>query len=153
MLKVKIIYGTYGYKTNGHIVPKDSNDEPFLLDNAEAERLVSLGVAKIIANDVATDRGGEKATIQSITPSNASNRSNDENEGGNDIAGFLDERQLKEMTNKELKALAEDMGIETARLKTKNDYIRAIVSIEVSVSTDNENIENPPDLSLEAPVI
>ena len=57
------------------------------------------------------------------------------------------------MTNKELKALAEDMGIDTSKMKVKDDYIQAIVAVEVSAPADDENGENPPDISPEAPVV
>lgn len=42
---IKIISGTYGYNTGFAIVPKTSDDEPFALEDAKAERLISLGVA------------------------------------------------------------------------------------------------------------
>lgn len=153
MLTVKIISGTYGCKTKGRIVPKDRMSEPFSLDDTEAKRLVSLGVAEIITEGVATGGNGKETNPPSVNPSNDENGSNGENEGGNDIDGHLDAEQLREMTNKELKALAEDMGIDTSKMKVKDDYIQAIVAVEVSAPADDENGENPPDISPEAPVV
>ena len=153
MLTVKIISGTYGCKIKGRIVPKDRMSEPFSLDDAEAKRLVSLGVAEIITEGVATGGNGEETNPPSVNPSNDENGSNGENEGGNDIVGHLDAEQLREMTNKELKALADDMGIDTSKMKVKDDYIQAIVAVEVSAPADDENGENPPDISPEAPVV
>lgn len=153
MLTVKIISGTYGCKIKGRIVPKDLTSEPFELEDAEAKRLVSLGVAEIITEGVATGGNGEETNPPSVNPSNDENGSNGENEGENDIVGHLDAEQLREMTNKELKALAEDMGIDTSKMKVKDDYIQAIVAVEVSAPADDENGENPPDISPEAPVV
>ena len=153
MLTVKIISGTYGCKIKGRIVPKDLTSEPFELEDAEAKRLVSLGVAEIITEGVATGGNGEETNPPSVNPSNEENGSNGENEGENDIVGHLDAEQLREMTNKELKALAEDMGIDTSKMKVKDDYIQAIVAVEVSAPSNDENGENPPDISPEAPVI
>lgn len=153
MLTVKIISGTYGCKIKGRIVPKDHTSEPFSLDDTEAKRLVSLGVAEIITEGVATGGNGKETNPPSVNPSNDENGSNGENEGGNDIVGHLDAEQLREMTNKELKALAEDMGIDTSKMKVKADYIQAIVAVEVSAPSNDENGENPPDISPEAPVV
>ena len=62
MKKVKITGGTYGYHNSfGRLEPKNRKSEPFTLDDAEAERLVALGVAEIIAEEVATPEfAGEK---------------------------------------------------------------------------------------------
>ena len=153
MLTVKIKSGTYGLNTGNRIVPKDRMSEPFCLDNTEAERLVSLGVAEIITEGVATDENGKKTNAPSVNPSNDENGVSGENEDRNNIDGHLDAQQLEKMTIKELKALAEDMGIDTSKMKVKADYIRAIVAVEVSAQADDENGENPPDFSPEAPVV
>ncbi len=49
-MRIKIISGIYGLNEGGHIKPKASCDEPFEVDDAEAERLVALGVAKKVAS-------------------------------------------------------------------------------------------------------
>lgn len=153
MLTVKIISGTYGYNTGKHIEPKDRKSEPFMLPEDEADRIVALGIAKIVSKEVATGGNGEENNSASVNPNNDENGSKVENEGENKNVGHLDAEQLKEMTNKELKSLAEDMGIDTSKMKVKNDYIQAILDVEVSVPNNDENGENPPDLSAEAPVI
>lgn len=153
MLTVKIKSGAYGLNTGDRVITKDRMSEPFELEDAEAKRLVSLGVAEIITEGVATGGNGEETNPPSVNPSNDENGSNGENEGGNDIDGHLDAEQLREMTNKELKALAEDMGIDTSKMKVKDDYIQAIVAVEVSAPSNDENGENPPDITPEAPVV
>ncbi len=49
MAVIRIISGTYGYRENGIIRPKDSKSGAFEVDDKEAERLVALGVAEIAA--------------------------------------------------------------------------------------------------------
>lgn len=153
MLTVKIISGTYGYNTGKHIEPKDRKSEPFMLSEDEANRIVALGIAEIVSKEVATGGNGEENNSAGVNPNNDENGSKVENEGEKKNAGHLDEGQLKEMTNKDLKSLAEDMGVDTSKMKVKNDYIQAILDVEVSVPNNDENGENPPDLSAEAPVI
>ena len=153
MLTVKIKSGAYGLNTGDRVITKDRMSEPFELEDAEAKRLVSLGVAEIITEGVATGGNGEETNPPSVNLSNDENGSNGENEGGNDIDGHLDAEQLEEMTIKELKALAEDMGIDTGKFKVKAEYIQAIVAVEVSAPADDENGETPPDISPEAPVV
>lgn len=153
MLTVKIISGTYGCNIKGRIVPKDRMSEPFELENAEAERLVSLGVAEIITEGVATGGNGEETNPPSVNPSNDENGENGENEGDMEIDGHLDAEQLREMTVKELKALAEDMGIDTAKFKVKEEYVQAIVAVEISAPVDDENGDPLPELGAEAPEI
>lgn len=56
MRKVRITQGTYGYKPDGarHVSPKNRRDEPFLLPDAEAARIVGLGIAEYVSGAVAT---------------------------------------------------------------------------------------------------
>lgn len=54
-----------------------------------------------------------------------------------------------EMTNKDLKKLAEDMGIDTSKMKVKKDYIDAIIEANVYISDDGDE---PPILNTEEPV-
>ena len=153
MLKVKIISGTYGYKVGKRLLPKDRTSEPFELEETEAKRLVSLGVAEIITEGVATGGNGEETNPPSVNPSNDENGENGENEGDNEIVGHLDEEQLRGMIIKDLKALAEDMGIDTSKFKVKEDYVQAIVAVEVSAPVDDENGDELPGLGAEDPVV
>lgn len=56
MKQIKIINGTYGFRPEPHVVePKTADDAPFLVEDAEAARLVSLGVAAIVDEVAAVD--------------------------------------------------------------------------------------------------
>ena len=49
MKQIKIINGTYGFRPQPHVVePKTADDEPFFVEDQEAERLVGLKVAVIV---------------------------------------------------------------------------------------------------------
>lgn len=110
------------------------------------ERLVAQKVAVFVP---------EKRTEDVATPPAGS----DENQAGDDTAvlydaaegeetGHLDPEQLSALTCDKLRALAEDMGISTGKLKTKAQLIDAITAVEV-IPGDGDL---PPVLSAEAPV-
>ena len=66
----------------------------------------------------------------------------------------LDPEQLKEFTNAKLKELAEEMGIDTAKLKTKAQLIAAItdVPLEDAISSEEDDEGAPSGLGAEGPV-
>lgn len=69
-----------------------------------------------------------------------------------DERAHLDPEQLKELTNDKLRELAGDMGIDTAKLKTKAQMIEAIIAEDVT-SGDEDEDDAPPELAPEAPVV
>lgn len=149
MVNIRIISGGYGYKENGVNKLKDRNSEPFFVEEAEANHLVSLGVAQIVNAGVATPENNDYTTGAGINPSENKNGENSEDEDDADLAGQLDKEQLLAMTNKDLKKLAEDMGIDTSKMKVKKDYIDAIVEANVCVEDAGDE---PPVLNTEEPV-
>ena len=58
-MRIKITSGIYGLNEGGRVKPKTSYDEPFEVDDAEAERLIALGVAKKVASSVENPSDGE----------------------------------------------------------------------------------------------
>lgn len=58
MAIIRIISGTYGFRENGMIHPKDRHSEAFEVDDEEAERLVALNVAEYAAEQPFTSRSG-----------------------------------------------------------------------------------------------
>lgn len=132
-MQVKIINGSYGYHPEGaaHTVAV-SRGELCDVTPEEAERLVNSGVAVIIdAPGVATPQGGDSV---GIAPS------------------YLDPEQLATMTNAELKALAEDLGLPTGKLKNKTQLIEAITSAE-DIPGNEDDAEDLPDISAEDPLV
>ena len=85
-------------------------------------------------------------------------RSNSD-EGAEDAeSAHLDPEQLKTLTNAKLTELAKEMGIDTAKLKTKAQLIAAItdVPLEDAIAEDDDGVDDgeaPPVLTPEAPVV
>lgn len=123
---IKIVKGVYGYvDKHGFVRPKDCNSEPFVTSPEQEARLVKLGVAEYVDEPEKAEPVNEPAQVQS--PQN------------DEAVARLDPEQLKELTNAELKAMAEDMGIDTAKLKTKAQLIEAITAVDVVPSSDEDS--------------
>lgn len=150
MKTVKIINGTYGARDG-----KTGRVKPVLLGKTvdvcdeEAARLVARGVAVVVGADSATtgvatapESGGAPDPGVDIPPQDGG--------AGGEETGHLDPEQLEGLTVPKLKELAEEMGLDTAKLKTKPELIRAIT--EADVIAGGEDGEAPPDLGAEGPV-
>ena len=122
---------------------KTSKDKPFALPPEEEQRFIDRNVAARVYQ--------EEPLEQVATPPAAPqgegvgvNSSEDKPDAeGEETAANLDADQLKKMKLDDLKKLAEDMGIDTTGLRTKDDYAKAIAAVEVVLE---------PDLTVEDPV-
>lgn len=122
---IKIVKGVYGYvDKHGFVRPKDCNSDPFETSPEQEARLVKLGVAEYVGEPEKAEPVNEPAQAQI-------------SEIGEE-ATHLDPEQLKELTNAELKTMAEDMGIDTAKLKTKAQLIEAITAVDVAPGPDED---------------
>lgn len=157
MTKIEIICGTYGYRPDGskHPIPIDRGGICEVSEE-EAQRLFALCVARPAAETpapaVATPPAGEDGGGAGADPSNG-----DEGAEGAESA-HLDPEQLKTLTNAKLAELAKEMGIDTAKLKTKAQLIAAItdVPLEDAIAEDDDGVDDgeaPPVLTPEAPVV
>lgn len=157
MTKVEIICGTYGYRPEGsqHPIPIDRGGICEVSEE-EAQRLFALRVARPAAETpypaVATPPAGEDGGGAGADPSNGSEGA----EGAE--SARLDPEQLKTLTNAKLTELARDMGIDTAKLKTKAQLIAAItdVPLEDAITEDDDGVDDgeaPPVVAPEAPVV
>lgn len=153
MTKIEIINGTYGHrpKDSKHPVPVDRGGTCEVLEE-EAQRLYRLGVARPVqestAPAVATPAEGAEDDGASVTlPAVENGAEGEEN-------AHLDAEQLKGLSNAKLRELAEEMGIDTAKLKTKAQLIAAItdVPLEDAISEEDDG-EQPPELGVEGPVV
>lgn len=157
MTKIEITCGTYGYRPEGskHPVSIDRGGTCEVPEE-EAQRLFLLGIA----------RPAGEAPVPAVATATVSEDGNgagaDPADGGEGAEGaetaHLDPEQLKELTNAKLRELAEDMGIDTAKLKTKAQLIAAItdVPLEDAISENDEGVDDdeaPPALTPEAPVV
>ena len=155
MKTVKIINGTYGARDG-----KTGRVKPVLLgktvdvSDEEVARLVSRGVAVVVGADnaptgvaTAPESSGEPDPGVDIPPQDGGTEGEE--------TGHLDPEQLEALTVPKLKELAEEMGLDAAKLKTKPELIRAITETDVTAGgEDGEEVgEAPPDLGAEGPVV
>ena len=146
-MKIEIISGSYGWRKTKDAMPKlVERGGVCEVDEAEARRLVALGVAAIVHEaDEAPVASG--STVESgDTP--CADMPSEENGAG----AHLDAEQLQEMTVAQLKELAAELGIETAKLRKKDDLIAAIVAVPVEPGEEISE-DDLPDLSAAAPVV
>ena len=139
-MKVKIICGSYGYRTKYGVKPVMLGDT-CEVDGMEAGRLVGLGVAEIVdapaapASSAAEQEYNDTPAEKSATEKPA--------------AAHLVPEDLADMTVANLKKMAANMGIDTKALKTKDALIQAICAEEVYPGEPMDG----PDLGAEAPVV
>ena len=126
-------------------------DDGFFEAAPEVEqRLVALGVAKIVHEaDEAPVASGSTAE-SGATP--CVDMPSEENGAESAAEAHLDAEQLQEMTVAQLKELAADLGIETAKLRRKDDLIAAIAAVPVEPG-EEVGEDDLPDLSADAPVV
>ena len=150
-MKVEIISGSYGWRKSKDAMPKlIERGGTCEVDEAEAKRLVALGIAAIVREvdeaPVATaSTGRNDAAPCADMPS-------EENGAESGAEAHLDAAQLQEMTVAQLKELAAELGIETAKLRKKDDLIAAIVAVPVEPGEEISE-DDLPNLSAAAPVV
>lgn len=150
-MKVEIISGSYGWRKSKDAMPKlIERGGTCEVDEAEAKRLVALGIAAIVREvdeaPVATaSTGRNDAAPCADMPS-------EENGAESGAEAHLDAEQLQEMTVAQLKELAAELGIETAKLRKKDDLIAAIVAVPVEPGEEISE-DDLPNLSAAAPVV
>ena len=143
MVKIKIKAGGCGIKYtdakgNTRHAFKMPKDGPFECDDAQASRLVGLGVAEYVSEKAAEPAPQSEAQ-----------------EGTGKLTGHLDAEELGKWDYNNLKKLAADMGVHPASQK-KADLIAAIVAEEVEVDEADaveidEDGDDLPDLSAADP--
>ena len=119
-------------------------------------RLASLGVGVVLEDIPEEDTTGAVATpVEGEDDEGAGVDTPDQDEPAEgEETAHLDPEQLKELTNAKLKELAEEMGIDTAKLKTKAQLIAAItdVPLEDAISGEEDDEGAPAGLGAEGPV-
>lgn len=113
------------------------------------QRLVLLGVAECDAETVYEPVATDAAPASGDTP--CVDMPSEENGAERDTEAYLDAEQLQALTVAQLKAMAEEMGIATAKLKKKDDLIAAITAVPAEPGAADE--DTPPALDLEEPIV
>ena len=150
-MKIEIISGSYGWRKSKDAMPKlIERGGTCEVDEAEAKRLVALGIAAIVREvdeaPVATASTGRNDAAPCADMPNKAHGAE------SDAEAHLDAEQLQEMTVAQLKELAAELGIETAKLRKKDDLIAAIVAVPVEPGEEISE-DDLPDLSAAAPVV
>lgn len=129
---IRIIQTTYGYrpilpdgKRSHYVIPVRRGDAPIEVEQAEAERLLSLGVAEEVTEKTKTVQKPVETIPAPV----------DEPE----------EMNLEAMSFNDLKAHAQSLGIETGKLRSKAALIEAINNAE----TEEIPFSDLPDLTVE----
>jgi hypothetical protein len=151
MAKIKVIQGGCGisYKdehgTARHTL-KTPEHGAFECDDAQAARLVRLGVAAYVTKQQATTEPSEDPAANSKEPGQTPGSESEK------LTGHLDAAELESWEYNELKKLAADMGV-TPKGKKKADLIDAIVAVEVELGdeVDPDNEDDLPDLNAADP--
>ena len=153
-MKVKIICGSYGYRTKYGVKPVMLGDT-CEVDGMEAGRLVGLGVAEIVdapaapASSAAAPASSAAAPASSAAEQEYNDTPAEKSATEKPAAAHLVPEDLADMTVANLKKMAADMGIDTKALKTKDALIQAICAEEVYPGEPMDG----PDLGAEAPVV
>lgn len=114
------------------------------------QRLVARSVAEYADQPASAFVASGSTDEKSDTPS--ADMPVDESGAEGDAEAHLDAEQLQEMTVAQLKELAAELGIETAKLRKKDDLIAAIVAVPVEPGEEISE-DDLPDLSAAAPVV
>ena len=124
---VKIISGTYGHRPilpNGqkshYVIPVRAGEAPIDVTEAEGERLIGLGVAEAVQ--------AEKIKAPKQEPVEKAPEA--ENEGVS----------LEDMSFNELKALAQENGVDVSGIRSKSGLIEAINAAEEAPSFDAQDV-------------
>lgn len=134
--KRPILYRGRMYKAGENLPGDDAKMVAAWLENDSAEL---CGEAK------RADRGGQEAAQE---PENAPEVSEDQGAGneaqggtedGGMIAGHLDPKDLEDLKKADLERMANDMGLDISKAKTKADLIAAITAAEVYAPAEDEN--------------
>ena len=124
---VKIISGTYGHlpilpngQKSHYVIPVRAGEAPIDVENAEGERLIGLGVAEAV----------QAEKIKALKQEPVEKAPEAENEGVS----------LEEMSFNELKALAQENGVDVSGIRSKSGLIEAINAAEEAHSFDAQDV-------------
>lgn len=164
MKRIRIINTIYGHRPAGskYVQPKRAGDPPFEVEDAEAERLVAMGVAAYAdIEPVATppkqeedDETGDD-TPEGDTGANVEETSDPDDaeipDGTEDDAGEDEEKPHYdvEMKMPEIRELMEQHGLPYKVGMTKAEMVAAL---DDYFDGEVEDAEEPPELDAEGPV-
>lgn len=118
MKRIIIINGTYGYRPTGtYVEAKRAGDPPFSIADAEADRLIGMGIARL-ADPVEAPQAAEAPS----TPADTAPAS---------LPEYSDKMKLTE-----LKEIAKAYGVDPSSMKSKKEVIEAIEASKAEPAKD-----------------
>lgn len=138
---IKIIRGNYGLPLGKSVKVKTPKDKPFDVDQKEAERLVRLGIAKLVGADAAVsakgssdkedpfgDPAGDIDAPVTLNDDVDSEDEDDDTEYDEDDDGGDDDvpEYGENSTNAELQSIAKEYGIEVPPHANKAQLLEAL---------------------------
>lgn len=159
MAIIKVICGGCGIQytdANGNArhALKTPESGPFECDDAQAARLIGLGVAAAYVDGIGWQQVGQQASYpEAATADNEPEATAEADETTEQApepkqtTGHLDAADLESWDYNDLKKLAADMGV-TPSGKKKADYIAAITEADVIVDDDGDDV---PELGVADP--
>ncbi len=129
---IKIVRGNYGHVVGKSVHTKTPKDEPFEVDQKEAERLVRLGIAKIVGAGAVTlakglsdneDPFGDPADDINapVSPGDSEDEDDDDEDDEDDVPEYGGDS-----TNAELQAIAKNYDIDVPPHANKAQLIAAL---------------------------
>ena len=142
---IKIIKGVYGHKVNKVIVPKDKNSAAFEVSDDTASALIARGIA-IEASTLKSqaDKPIKYSESLALKKEKVVNKAEAEESGNSDAAEEPTEETEQaeysmENTQKELLAMARELGFEGSDKETKANLIE-FLDTATAVSEDTPDI-------------
>lgn len=117
---IHIINGTYGHYEGEWLKPKSRTDPPFEVDDAEAERLVALGVAEIV-NVAPSVPASETARSEEGSNTPAPEKAAESRKKASATPEYSEANTVKELT-----AICEQYGVELTGKPNKKAIIEAL---------------------------
>lgn len=146
---IQIINGTYGHrptlfggKRSDYVVPVTRNDPPIDVDEKEAERLVSAGVAEYVHGEhVATAPAPSDDEYPNGTIASGADSGNVPGDGGNETDDLTDDEEITtfsiDMKADELRAAMRERGLAIRVGMTKAEMVEIL----------NGAGEEPPEIA------
>lgn len=136
MALIRIIAGTYGFRENGMIHPKDRNSGAFEVDNKEAERLIALKVAEIAAEQPCISSKG-------VTPTTGENADSEPVCADTEEDDYVEYEYDETTPVNKLREIGKQLGLSFPIGTTKADMIAGL---------DKALEEEGPDIGAAEPV-
>ena len=147
-MKVKIICGAYGFRPANRPETVQTVRAGGICDvpAEEAKRLVAMKVAEYVDEKPGTtppggsdDNGAGTSTNDGNGPAVVALDGIEVPDALAIVDGHFDKKGLNEMTNNNLKKLAQDLGLDVSKCRVKADFIAVLTAVTIEISdTDNE---------------